>query len=47
MRELNVPIVLVALQPDSRLDYEHATIYKQLYNDDLCSVPEFTRVAIR
>ena len=47
VRELNVPIVLVALQPDSRLDYEHATIYKQLYNDDLCSVPEFTGVAIR
>ena len=47
VRELNCPIVLVALQPDSRLDYEHATIYRQLYNDDLCSVPEFTGVAIR
>jgi len=47
VRELNVPIVLVALQPDSRLDYEHATIRKQLYNDDLCSVPEFTNVAVR
>lgn len=47
VRELNVPIVLVALQPDDRLDYEHATIYRQLYNDDLCSVPEFTGVAIR
>ena len=47
VRELNVPIVLVALQPDTRLDYEHATIYKQLFNDDLCSVPEFTGVAIR
>ena len=47
VRELNCPIVLVALQPDTRLDYEHATIYKQLYNDDLCSVPEFTGVAIR
>ncbi len=47
VRELKVPIVLVALQPDERLDYEHATIYKQLYNDDLCSVPEFTGVAIR
>ena len=47
VRELTCPIVLVALQPDSRLDYEHATIYKQLYNDDLCSVPEFTGVAIR
>ena len=46
-RELNVPIVLFALQPDDRLDYEHATIYRQLLNDDLCSVPEFTGVAIR
>ena len=47
VRELNCPIVLVVLQPDSRLDYEHATIYKQLLNDDLCAVPEFTGVAIR
>ncbi len=47
VRELTCPIVLVALQPDARLDYEHATIYKQLYNDDLCSIPEFTGVAIR
>ena len=47
VRELKCPIVLVALQPDSKLDYEHATIYRQLYNDDLCSVPEFTGVAIR
>ncbi len=47
VRELKCPIVLVALQPDSRLDYEHATIYRQLYNDDLCAVPEFTGVAIR
>jgi L-arabinose isomerase len=47
LRELNVPIVLVALQPDSKLDYERANIYKQLYNDDLCSVPEFTGVACR
>ena len=48
VRELpGVPIVLVALQPDERLDYEHATIYRQLLNDDLCSVPEFTGVAER
>jgi L-arabinose isomerase len=47
VRELGVPIVLVALQPDERLDYEHATIYRQLLNDDLCSVPEFTGVAVR
>ena len=47
VRELNVPIVLFALQPDDRLDYERATVYRQLLNDDLCSVPEFTGVAIR
>ena len=47
VRELKCPIVLVALQPDSRLDYEKATVYKQLYNDDFCSVPEFTGVAVR
>lgn len=47
VRELNVPMVLVALQPDVKLDYEHATIRRQLYNDDLCSVPEFTGVAER
>ena len=33
VRELTCPIVLIALQPDARLDYEHATIYKQLYNE--------------
>lgn len=47
VREMNVPVVLVALQPLSALDYEHATTYMQLCNDDLCSVPEFTGVAIR
>ena len=48
LRELpGVPIILVVLQPDERLDYEHATIYRQLFNDDLCAVPEFTGVAVR
>ena len=47
VRELTCPIVLVALQPDEHLDYEHATIYRQLLNDDLCAVPEFTGVAER
>lgn len=47
VREMNVPVVLVALQPLAALDYEHATTYMQLCNDDLCSVPEFTGVAIR
>ena len=46
-RELNVPMVMVALQPLSSLDYENATTYMQLCNDDVCSVPEFTGVAVR
>ena len=47
VREMNIPVVLVALQPLQALDYAHATTYLQLCNDDLCSVPEFTGVAIR
>lgn len=47
IRELDVPIVLVALQPLKALDYSRASTYMQLANDDLCSVPEFTGVAIR
>ena len=45
--ELNLPIVLVALQPLSAMDYQRGTTYMQLCNDDFCSVPEFTGVAIR
>jgi L-arabinose isomerase len=47
IRELDVPIVLVALQPRKALDYSLASTYEQLCNDDFCSVPEFTGVAIR
>ncbi len=47
IRELNIPIVLVALQPLEALDYDNATTYMQLCNDDFCAVPEFTGVAIR
>lgn len=47
MREMQCPVVLVALQPLSALDYEHATTFMQLCNDDFCSVPEFTGVAVR
>ena len=47
VRDLDVPIVLVALQPRKALDYDKASTYMQLCNDDLCSVPEFTGVAIR
>ena len=47
VRELDVPIVLVALQPLKALDYSKASTHMQLCNDDLCSVPEFTGVAVR
>lgn len=47
IRGLDVPIVLVALQPLKALDYSKASTYMQLCNDDLCAVPEFTGVAIR
>lgn len=43
----DLPIVLVALQPDSALDYERATTHMQLYNDDICALPEFASVAVR
>jgi L-arabinose isomerase len=46
-RELRIPIVLVALQPLEALDYSKASTYQQLCNDDICSLPEFTGVAIR
>lgn len=46
-REVNVPIVLVALQPLAAMDYPRGTTQMQLANDDFCSVPEFTGVAIR
>ena len=47
VRDLDVPIVLVALQPLPALDYSKASTYMQLCNDDFCSVPEFTGVAVR
>ena len=47
IRGLDVPIVLVALQPLKALDYSQASTYMQLCNDDFCSVPEFAGVAIR
>jgi L-arabinose isomerase len=47
IRNIDVPVVLVALQPLPGLDYAHATTHMQLANDDFCSVPEFAGVAIR
>lgn len=47
MREAEMPVVLVALQPLSHLDYTRANTREQLENDCICSVPEFTGVAVR
>jgi L-arabinose isomerase len=47
VKSLDIPIVLVALQPDKAMDYSRASTYMQLYNDDICSLPEFTGVAVR
>jgi L-arabinose isomerase len=46
-KTLNIPIVLVALQPLKSLDYSKASTYMQLANDDICSLPEFAAVAVR
>jgi len=47
IRNVNIPTVLVALQPRKALDYTQANTFMQLENDNICSVPEFTGVAIR
>lgn len=47
IKSIRVPIVLVALQPMKALDYTKASTHMQLYNDDICSLPEFAGVAVR
>ncbi len=47
IRNIDVPVVLVALQPLAAMDYARATTHMQLANDDFCSIPEFLGVAIR
>src|SRR5690606_37123001 len=47
IKSIDVPIVLVALQPHKALNYEKASTHLQLYNDDICSLPEFAGVAVR
>lgn len=47
VRRMQIPVVLIALQPLSAMDYTRANTYMQLCNDDFCSVPEFTGVAVR
>ena len=46
-REIQKPVILVALQPRKALDYTKANTFMQLENDNICSVPEFTGVAER
>jgi len=47
VKTINIPIVLVALQPLKALDYSKASTYMQLMNDDICALPEFAGVAVR
>lgn len=47
IRDVNRPMVLVALQPRAALDYDKANTFMQLENDNICSVPEFMGVAVR
>ncbi len=46
-REIQIPIVLIALQPLKAMDYPRGTTHMQLCNDDFCSFSEFFGVAIR
>ena len=47
LQNTNAPMILLSLQPLQHLDYSKACTYMQLENDNICSVPEFTGVAIR
>lgn len=41
---LDIPQVLVGIQPRDHLDYSHTTTYMQLVNDDVCAMPEVAGV---
>ncbi len=43
-RYLDVPQILVGIQPLKHLDYSNCTTYMQLCNDDVCAMPEATGV---
>lgn len=47
VQNTSAPIILLALQPRMAMDYTKACTFMQLENDNICSVPEFTGVAIR
>ncbi|MHC1694234.1 MAG: hypothetical protein AB9835_02935 [Eubacteriales bacterium] len=44
---LDIPQVLVGIQPLDRLDYKNTTTYMQLANDDICAMPEIAGVYSR
>ena len=46
-RYLDIPQILVGIQPLNHLDYSHTTTYMQLANDDVCAIPEAAGVYIR
>ena len=41
---LDIPRILVGIQPLDKLDYAHTTTYMQLCNDDICAMPEVAGV---
>ena len=43
-RYLDIPQILVGIQPLEHLDYAHTTTYMQLCNDDVCAMPEIAGV---
>lgn len=43
-RYINVPHVLVGIQPLDHLDYANTTTFMQLVNDDICAMPEIAGV---
>ena len=43
-RYVDIPQVLVGIQPLEHLDYSHTTTYMQLCNDDVCAMPEVAGV---
>lgn len=47
IKTMDIPIVLVALQPLKAMDYSKASTFMQLMNDDICALPEFGGVAVR
>ena len=44
---MDVPQILVGIQPLQHLDYEKCTTYMQLANDDICAMPEIAGVYSR